>query len=150
MPNVGVTPASFVVQFIGRFFHVHDAAEAARVFVVFVFVFVFESFQLLQRESSRPTGDALLPLLSDYCLFSAVNSTNIVGRCEPFLGSEYPSSLPACATVQLAHQPDPPVLPTGLVVRISMTLPQGSLTSASVRTSARYAQVTGARRSTEF
>ena len=48
----------------------------------------------------------------------------------------------------LCYQPDPPVPPTGSVVRISTKLPKGSLTSASVRTLARYAQATRARRST--
>ena len=39
-------------------------------------------------------------------------------------------------------QPDPPVLPTGLVVRISTTLPEGSLTSASVIASSDYSVLT--------
>ena len=55
------------------------------------------------------------------------------GSCEPF--QEHPSSLPACVTFRLALSagPDPPVPLTGTVVRISTKLPEGSLTSASVR-----------------
>ena len=52
-----------------------------------------DRFQPLRRESSRPTGDALLPPPADDCLFPGVNAPNIVGHCKPFPGSEYPSSL---------------------------------------------------------
>ena len=56
---------------------------------------------LSPRESSHPTGDALLPPPADDCLCPGVDTPNTVGRYEPFPGSEYPCSLPACATVQL-------------------------------------------------
>ena len=120
-------------KFIDRFFHVHGAAEATRVFVVFAFDC---HFQLFRRESLRPTGDAVLPPPADDCLFPE--------------GSDYPSSLPERAMVRLTHQPDPAVFPTGSVVMIFMTVPVGLLTPASVRTSAWYSQVTGDRRYTEF
>ena len=58
-------------------------------------------------ESSRPTGDALLPPLADDCLCPSVDTPDTVGRCEPFPGSEYPSSLPACATVRLVLSAGP-------------------------------------------
>ena len=101
MPDVGVTPAFFVVQFIGLFFHAHAAAE-----------FLSSSssidhFQPLCRESSRPTGDALLPPPADDCPFPGVDTPNTVGCCEPFPWSEYPPSLPACATVRLVLSAGP-------------------------------------------
>ena len=37
LPDVGVTPVFFVVQFIGLLFRAHAAAELGKVFVVFVF-----------------------------------------------------------------------------------------------------------------
>ena len=43
---------------------------------------------------------ALLPPAADDCLFPGLDDPNTAGRCEPFPGSEYPSSLPACATVR--------------------------------------------------
>ena len=36
-----------------------------------------------------------------------MDTPNTVGRCEPFPGSEYPSSLPACATVRLVLSAGP-------------------------------------------
>ena len=59
-----------------------------------------DRFQPLRPESLHPTDDTLLPPSADDCLFPSVDSPNTVGRCEPFPGSEYPSSLPACATVR--------------------------------------------------
>ena len=98
MPDAGVTPALVVAQLIGHFFRAHAAAEPAGGFVVFIFV---DRFQPLRRESSRPTGDTLLRPPPDDCLCPGVDTLDAVGRCEPFPGSEYPSSLPACATVRL-------------------------------------------------
>ena len=69
--------------------------------------FSIDRFQPLRRESSRPTGDALLPPSADDCLFPGVYTPNTVGRCEPFPGSEYPSSLPACAMVRLVLSAGP-------------------------------------------
>ena len=69
--------------------------------------FSIDRFQPLRRESSRPTGDALFPPPADDCLFPGVDTPNTVGRCEPFPGSEYPSSLPACATVRLVLSAGP-------------------------------------------
>ena len=66
-----------------------------------------DRFQPLRQESSRPMGDALLPPPADDCLCPGVNTPNTVGRCEPFPGSEYPSSLPACATVRLVLSAGP-------------------------------------------
>ena len=43
----------------------------------------------------------------DDCLCPGVDTPNTVGRCEPFPGSEYPSSLPACATVWLVLSAGP-------------------------------------------
>ena len=60
-----------------------------------------DRFRPLLRESLRQNGDALLPPPADDCLCPGVDTPNTVGRCEPFPGSDYPSSLPACATVQL-------------------------------------------------
>ena len=91
-----------------------------------------DCYQPLRRESSRPTGDALLPPPADDCLCPGVDTPNTVGRCEPFWGQ---NTLLLCLHVRrsgLCCQPDPPVLPTRSVVRISTTLPEGSLTSASV------------------
>ena len=57
---------------------------------------LFDRFRPFRRESSRLTGDALLPPLVDDCLCPGVDTPNTVGRGEPFPGSEYPSSLLAC------------------------------------------------------
>ena len=65
-----------------------------------------DRFQPLRRESSRPTGDALLPPQADDCLFPGVDAPNTDGRCEPFPGSEYPP-LPACAMVRLVLSAGP-------------------------------------------
>ena len=96
--------------------------------------FSIDRFQPLCRESSRP--------LADDCLFSGVDTPNTVGRCEPFPGSEYPSFWLHVRRSGLCCQPDPPVLPTGSVVRISTTLPEGSLTSASVIVSSDHSVLT--------
>ena len=66
-----------------------------------------DRFRPLRRESSRPRVDALLPPPADDCLFPGVDTPNTVGRCEPFPGSEYPSCLPACATVRLVLSAGP-------------------------------------------
>ena len=47
---------------------------------------VIDRFRPLRRESSRLTGDALLPLPADDCLCPGVDTPNTVGRCEPFPG----------------------------------------------------------------
>ena len=59
-----------------------------------------------------------------------MNDPNTAMRCELFPGSESPCSLPACATVRALLSAGPPVFPTGSVIRISTTLPEGSSTSA--------------------
>ena len=43
--------------------------------------------------------EARLPPPADDCLAPGLDYPNTAVRCEPFPGSEYPSSLPACATV---------------------------------------------------
>ena len=40
-------------------------------------------------------------------VLEGADTPNTVGRCEPFPGSEYPSSLPACATVRLVLSAGP-------------------------------------------
>ena len=60
-----------------------------------------DRFRPLCRESPRPTGDALLLPPADDCLCPGLHTPDSVGRRESFPGSEYPSSLPACATVRL-------------------------------------------------
>ena len=66
-----------------------------------------DRFRPLRRESSHPTGDALLPPPADDCLCPVMDTPDSVGRCEPFPGSEYPISLPACATVRLVLSAGP-------------------------------------------
>ena len=68
---------------------------------------LIDRFRPFRRESSRPTGDALLPPPADDCLCPGVDTPNTVGRCEPFPGSEYPSALPACTTVRLVLSAGP-------------------------------------------
>ena len=60
-----------------------------------------DHFRPLLREPSRLTGDALLPPPADDCLCPAVDTPYTVGRCKPFPGSGYPSSLPKCSMVRL-------------------------------------------------
>ena len=43
-----------------------------------------DRFQPLRRESSRPTGDALLPPPADDCLCPGVDTPYTGGHCEPF------------------------------------------------------------------
>ena len=45
-------------------------------------------------------GEALLPPPADDCLIPCLDDPNTAVRCETFPGSEYPSSLLACATVR--------------------------------------------------
>ena len=66
-----------------------------------------DCFRPLRRESSRLTGDALLPPLADDCLCPVVDTPYTVGRCEPFPGSEYPSSWPECSMVRLVLSAGP-------------------------------------------
>ena len=60
-----------------------------------------DRFRPLLRELSRLTGDALMPPPADDCLCPVVDTPYTVGRCKPFLGSGYPSSLPKCSMVRL-------------------------------------------------
>ena len=62
---------------------------------------LIDNFRPLLRESPRPTGDALLPFAADDCLCPVVDTPYTVGRCKPFPGSGYPSSLPKCSMVRL-------------------------------------------------
>ena len=61
---------------------------------------VHRCFQPLRGKTSPPTGEALLPPPADDCLVPGLDDPNTAVRCEPFPGSEYPSSLPACSTVR--------------------------------------------------
>ena len=62
--------------------------------------FSLDRFQPLRGKTSPPTDEALLPPPADDCLVSGLDDPNTAVRCEPFPGSEYPSSLPECATVR--------------------------------------------------
>ena len=64
------------------------------------FSFSLDCFQLLRGKTSPPTDEALLPPPADNCLVPGLDDPNTAVRCEPFPGSEYPSSLPVCATVR--------------------------------------------------
>ena len=113
-------------------------------------------------------GGALLPPPADDCLFPGVDVPNTVGRCEPFPGSEYPSSLPACATVRAVLSAGPSGAPdwvgcqdlydtargiTYLCISHSLVRPFRSDDSSIRRirrdetSSPRYAQILGFRRS---
>ena len=59
-----------------------------------------DRFQPLRGKTSPPTEEALLPPPADGCLAPGLDDPNTAVRCEPFPGSECPSSLPACATVR--------------------------------------------------
>ena len=54
----------------------------------------------LRGNKSPPAGEALLQPPADDCVVSDVDVPNTAVRCEPLPGSEYPSVLPACATVR--------------------------------------------------
>ena len=58
-----------------------------------------DRFQPLRGKISPPTDEALLPPPADDCLIPCLDDPNTAVRCETLPGSEYPSSLPACATV---------------------------------------------------
>ena len=62
--------------------------------------FSLDCFQLLRGKTLPPTDEALLPPPADDYLVPGLDDPNSAVRHEPFPGSEYPSSLPACATVQ--------------------------------------------------
>ena len=66
-----------------------------------------DRFQPLRGNSSSPTGKALLPPPADHCLFPDLVDTDIAIRCGTFPESEYPSSLPACTTVQAVPSAGP-------------------------------------------
>ena len=69
--------------------------------------FSLDCFQPLRGKTSPPTGEALLPPPADDCLVPGLDDPNTAIRCEPFPGSEYPSSLPACATVRAVPSAGP-------------------------------------------
>ena len=69
--------------------------------------FSIDHFQPLRGNSSPPTGKTLLPPPADHCLFPDLDDTDIAVRCGTCPGSEYPSSLPACATVRLVLSAGP-------------------------------------------
>ena len=69
--------------------------------------FSLDRFQPLRGKTSPPTDEALLPPPADDCLVPGLNDPNTAVRCEPFPGSEYPSSLPACATVRAVLSAEP-------------------------------------------
>ena len=89
----------FFAQFIGLLFRAHAAAEAGKVFVVFVFA---RPFPASRGKTSPPTGEALFPPPADDCLVPGLDDPNTAVRCEPFPGSESPCSLPEYATVRTA------------------------------------------------
>ena len=66
-----------------------------------------DRFRPLLRESSRLTGDALLPPPADDCLCPVVDAPYTVGCCKPFPGSGYLSSLPECSMVRLVLSAGP-------------------------------------------
>ena len=66
-----------------------------------------DRFRPLLRESSRLTGDALLPPPADDCMCPVVDTPYTVGRCKPFPGSGYPSSLLECSMVRLVRSAGP-------------------------------------------
>ena len=79
--------------------------------------FSLDRYPPLRGNRSPPVGGALLPPPADDCLFPGLDDPNTARRS------------------RLCCQPDPPVLPTGSVVRISTTLPERSPTSATVTSS---------------
>ena len=127
--------------------------------------------QLLGGQISPPPGEALLPPPAVDCLISSLEDPNTAVRHEPFPGSEYPSSLPACATVWLVLSAGPSGAPdwvgcqdlydtargiTYLCISHSLVRPFRSDDSPIRRiksdetSSPRYAQVLGVRRSAVF
>ena len=104
--------------------------------------FSIDRFQPLRGNSSPPTGKALLPrrrITACFRIWMIQTLPSAVGR---FRGQ---NTLLLCLHVRrsgLCCQLDPPVLPTGSVVRISTTLPEGSLTSASVIASSDHSVLT--------
>ena len=73
-----------------------------------------------------------MPPPADDCLAPGLDDPNTAVGCESFPGQ---NTLLLCLHVRrsgLCCQPDPPVLPTGSVFRISTTLPEGSSISANV------------------
>ena len=62
--------------------------------------FSLDRFQPLRGKTSPPTDEALLPPPADDCLVPGLDDPNTAVRYGPFPWSEYPSSLPAYATVR--------------------------------------------------
>ena len=82
--------------------------------------------QPLGGKTSPPPGEALLPPPADHCLIPGLEDPNTAVRGQ--------NPLVTCLhsrRSRLCRQPDPPVLPTGSVFRISTSLPERSLTSAT-------------------
>ena len=127
--------------------------------------------QPLGGKISPPPGEALLPAPAVDCVISSLEDPNTVVRHEPFPGSEYPSSLPACAMVRLVLSAGPSGVPDWvgcqdlydtarginyLCISHSLVRPFRSDDSPIRRirsdetSSPRYAQVLGVRRSAVF
>ena len=96
--------------------------------------FSLDRYPPLGGNKSPLAGGALLPPPADVC-FRVWMIQTLPAGVSRFQGQ---NTLLLCLHVRrsgLCRQPDPPVLPTGSVVRISTTLPERSPTSATVTSS---------------
>ena len=93
--------------------------------------FSLDRFQPLRGNTSPPAGEALLPPPADDCVVSGLDDPNTAMRCDCFRGQNPLVLYLHMRRSGLYCRPNPPVLPTGSVFRISTTLPEGSSTSAT-------------------
>ena len=94
--------------------------------------FSLDCFQLLRGKTSPPTDEALLPPPATTVWFRVWMIQTLPSGVSRFWGQNTPLLCLHVRRSGLCCQPDPPVLPTGSVFRISTTLPEGSSTTAKV------------------
>ena len=133
--------------------------------------FSLDRYPPLRGNKSPLAGEALLPPPGDDCLFPGLDDPHTAGRCEPFPGSEYPSSLPACAMVRAVLSAGPSGAPDWVGFQDLYITARGSIDHCECLTFVRplrrdgfpirgtkrddtsspcYAQILGVRRSAVF
>ena len=110
--------------------------------------FSIDRFQPLRGKTSPPTEEALLPPPADDCLAPGLDDPNTAMRCEPFPGSEYPFSLPACATVRDVLSAGPSGAPDWVGFQDLYDTARG--TKRDDTSTPHYVQILGVRRSAVY
>ena len=123
--------------------------------------FSLDRLQPLRERISHPMGEALLPPPADDCLIPCLDDPNTAVRCETFPGSEYPASLPACATFRAVLSAGPADASdwvgyqdlydaAGGIIDLCSAHDPGEGRVIAVRTAGLSVQILGVRRSAVF